>query len=115
MSDNNMIVQVSGTPLTIWGGELKNIIYVIDDKITRAMRTALDNQAGFEVNAKISFAPVRINGQLSFEVNYKTNYKFDPMEFVVKERLNDLLQIGIDQYGQIVIPDDAEMQMMMDD
>lgn len=79
------------------------------------MRTALDNQAGFEVNAKISFAPVRMNGQLSFEVSYKTNYKFDPMAVEDKERLNDLLQIGIDEYGQLVIPDDAERQMTFDE
>lgn len=71
MSDKNMTLQVSGTPFTIWDGELKCIIYAIDNKITRALRTALDNQAGFEVNAKITFAPVRMNGQLSFEVSIK--------------------------------------------
>ena len=34
-------VPVTGEPVSIWSGELKNIIYAIDDKIVRALRTAL--------------------------------------------------------------------------
>lgn len=50
--DEKITVPVTGEPVSIWSGELKNIIYAIDDKIVRALRTALENRTGFEVNAK---------------------------------------------------------------
>ena len=70
--DNETItVPVTGKPVSIWSGELKNIIYAIDDKIVRALRTALENRTGFEVNAKITFAPTQHNGQTLFAVTIK--------------------------------------------
>lgn len=82
-------VPVTGEPVSIWSGELKNIIYAIDDKIVRALRTALENHTGFEVNAKITFAPTQHNGQTLFAVTYKTNHKFDPIQVEDKAALND--------------------------
>ena len=84
-------VPVTGEPVSIWSGELKNIIYAIDDKIVRALRTALENRTGFEVNAKITFAPTQHNGQTLFAVTYKTNHKFDPIQ------LEDLSLIHISE------------------
>ena len=109
--DEKITVPVTGEPVSIWSGELKNIIYAIDDKIVRALRTALENHTGFEVNAKITFAPMQHNGQTLFAVTYKTNHKFDPIQ--VED--NDFLPVAIDEYGQLVIPDDAEYQTMLDD
>ena len=98
-------VPVTGEPVSIWSGELKNIIYAIDDKIVRALRTALENHTGFEVNAKITFAPTQHNGQTLFA----------PIQVEDKAALNDFLPVAIDEYGQLVIPDDAEYQTMLDD
>ena len=41
-------VPVTGEPVSIWSGELKNIIYAIDDKIVRALRTALEIALGLK-------------------------------------------------------------------
>lgn len=113
--EEKITMPVTGEPVSIWSGELKNIIYAIDDKIVRALRTALENRTGFEVNAKITFAPMQHNGQTLFAVTYKTNHKFDPIQVEYKAALNDFLPVAIDEYGRLVIPDDAEYQTMLDD
>lgn len=113
--DEKITVPVTGEPVSIWNGELKKIIYAIDDKIVRALRTALENRTGFEVNAKITFTPIQHNGQTLFAVSYKTNYKFAPIQVEQKTMLADFLPVALDEYGQLVIPDDAEYQTILED